>query len=81
MNYNKHYNNKRNDTEAELRDIFAAMAMLGLIQQSNPPVPKWVAAQAYKYADALLEIREETSLTDEKKATTTNTWSKASSAH
>ena len=77
MSYKKQYNNRYNDAEAELRDIFAAMAMLGLIQQNNPPVPKWVAAQAYKYADAMLEVREDsgnsTSLINEKKTETANT--------
>jgi len=58
----KHHNY---DDQAELRDIFAAMAMLGLMQQSNPPVPKWVANQAYKYADAMLEQRNEVSHNEE----------------
>lgn len=77
MSYKKHYNNRYNDAEAELRDIFAAVAMLGLMQQSNPPVPKWVAAQAYKYADAMLDSREDSgngpSLINEKKTETANT--------
>jgi hypothetical protein len=71
MNYNKHYNSKHHDAEAELRDIFAALAMQSLIDAAV--TPKWVANQAYKYADAMLEIREEASLTDEKKTTITNT--------
>ncbi|NBP04585.1 MAG: hypothetical protein EBU90_31785 [Proteobacteria bacterium] len=45
-------------SEDGLRDIFAALAMLGLMQQNNPPVPKWVAHQAYKYADAMLDERD-----------------------
>ena len=49
------------DQNGDLRDIFAAVAMLGLMQQGNPPVPKWVAAQAYKYADAMLDVRDEVS--------------------
>ena len=53
------------DSRGELRDIFAAVAMLGLMQQNNPPVPKWVAAQAYKYADAMLDQRDEVSDTKE----------------
>jgi hypothetical protein len=54
------------DQNGDIRDIFAAVAMLGLMQQSNPPVPKWVATQAYKYADAMLEVREEVSDTNTK---------------
>ena len=54
-------NHNHFDQNGDLRDIFAAMAMLGLMQQSNPPVPKWVAAQAYKYADAMLDVRDEVS--------------------
>ena len=45
--------------DSELRDIFAAIAMLGLMKQDNPPVPEWVASQAYKYADAMLDARDE----------------------
>ena len=58
-------NHNQFDQNGDLRDIFAAVAMLGLMQQSNPPVPKWVAAQAYKYADAMLEVRDEVSDTKE----------------
>ena len=54
-------NHNHFDQNGDLRDIFAAMAMLGLMQQSNPPVPKWVATQAYKYADAMLDVRDEVS--------------------
>ena len=58
-------NHNQFDQNGDLRDIFAAVAMLGLMQQSNPPVPKWVAAQAYKYADAMLDQRDEVSDTKE----------------
>ena len=58
-------NHNHFDQNGDLRDIFAAVAMLGLMQQSNPPVPKWVAAQAYKYADAMLDVRDEVSDTKE----------------
>ena len=44
------------EQRAELRDIFSALAMQSLMNQGTP-VPKWVAAQAYIYADAMLEAR------------------------
>jgi hypothetical protein len=66
----KHH--KDTDERGELRDIFAAVAMLGLMQQSNPPVPKWVAAQAYKYADAMLDQRDEVSHNSNNKETLIN---------
>ena len=44
----------------ELRDIFAALAMQALINQ-EAATPKWVAHQAYKYADALLDERDNVS--------------------
>ena len=53
-------------SEDGLRDIFAALAMLGLMKENNPPVPKWVAHQAYKYADAMLDERD--SVTDNKES-------------
>jgi len=43
----------------ELRDIFAALAMQTLINQ-EAATPKWVAHQAYKYADAMLIERMST---------------------
>jgi hypothetical protein len=52
------------DTRGELRDIFAALAMQSLMNQGTP-VPKWVAAQAYRYADAMLDVRDEVSDTKE----------------
>lgn len=44
----------------ELRDIFAALAMQALVNQ-EAATPKWVAHQAYKYADALLDERDNVS--------------------
>lgn len=41
----------------ELRDIFAALAMHALINQ-EAATPKWVAHQAYKYADCMLDERD-----------------------
>ena len=43
----------------ELRDIFAALAMQTLIEPNA--TPKWVAHQAYKYADAMLDERDSVS--------------------
>lgn len=43
----------------ELRDIFAALAMQTLID--GTVTPKWVATQAYRYADAMLDVRDEVS--------------------
>ena len=60
------------DQNGDLRDIFAAVAMLGLMQQSNPPVPTWVATQAYKYADAMLDVRDEVSHNTNNKETLIN---------
>jgi len=52
------------DTHGELRDIFAAVAMQGLIDGET--TPKWVATQAYRYADAMLDARDEVSHTKTK---------------
>jgi hypothetical protein len=52
------------DTRGELRDIFAALAMQRLID--GEATPKWVAAQAYRYADAMLDARDEVSHTKTK---------------
>ena len=41
----------------ELRDIIAALAMQSLINQ-DAATHKWVAHQAYKYADAMLDERD-----------------------
>ena len=59
----KHHNHI--DPNGDIRDIFAAVAMIGLINQ-DAATPKWVATQAYKYADAMLEVREEVSDTNTK---------------
>jgi len=52
--------NKQHHTDAsELRDIFAALAMHALINQPAA-THKWVAHQAYKYADYMLDERDST---------------------
>jgi hypothetical protein len=51
---------KDHDQRGELRDLFAAMAMISLMKQ-DAATPKWVAHQAYKYADVMLECRDEVS--------------------
>ena len=53
------------DTHGELRDIFAALAMQSLMNQ-DVATPIWVAVQAYKYADAMLDVRDEVSDTNTK---------------
>jgi hypothetical protein len=52
------------DPNGDIRDIFAALAMQSLMKQ-DAATPKWVANQAYKYADAMLEVREEVSHNEE----------------
>lgn len=52
------------DSNGELRDIFAAAAMHSLMKQ-DAATPKWVAHQAYRYADAMLDTREEVSHNEE----------------
>jgi len=64
----KHH--KDTDERAELRDIFAAVAMQGLID--GEVTPKWVAKQAYKYADAMLDTRDEVSHNTNHKETLIN---------
>ena len=49
-------NHNHFDQNGDLRDIFAAVAMHGLMNQ-DAATPKWVAVQAYKYADMMLEVR------------------------
>ena len=44
----------------ELRDIFAALAMQALINQEGS-THQWVAHQAYKYADYMLDERDQIS--------------------
>jgi len=58
------------DEPGELRDIFAALAMQGLID--GEATPKWVATQAYKYADAMLDARDEVSHNSNNKETLIN---------
>ena len=53
-------NHNQFDQNGDLRDIFAAVAMHGLMNQ-DAATPKWVAVQAYKYADAMLDQRDEVS--------------------
>lgn len=50
-----------NSQDADLRDIFAALAMQGILSNPNTPpnVPYYVAEDAYKIADAMLAIRED----------------------
>ena len=57
------------DTSSELRDIFAALAMQALIQEvyGSGVTTKWVAHQAYKYADAMLDERDNVSDNKENK--------------
>jgi len=50
---------QRSEDLAELRDIFAAIAMHGLMNQ-DAATHKWVAHQAYKYADYMLDERDRT---------------------
>jgi len=51
---------------SELRDIFAALAMQALIKEAygSGVTNRWVAHNAYKYADAMLDERD--SVTDNK---------------
>jgi len=58
----KHHNHF--DQNGDIRDIFAAVAIISLIKQ-DAATPKWVAHQAYKYADAMLDMREEVSHNEE----------------
>jgi len=58
----KHHNHF--DQNGDIRDIFAAMAMQSLMKQ-DAATPKWVAHQAYRYADAMLDMREEVSHNEE----------------
>jgi hypothetical protein len=52
------------DDQGELRDIFAALAMQALMNQPAA-THKWVAYQAYKYADYMLDERNETTYNKE----------------
>ena len=57
-------NRNQFDQNGDLRDIFAGLAMQSLMNQ-DAATPKWVAVQAYKYADMMLEVRDEVSDTKE----------------
>ena len=57
-------NHNHFDQNGDLRDIFAGLAMQSLMNQ-DAATPKWVAVQAYKYADMMLEVRDEVSDTKE----------------
>jgi len=52
------------DQNGDLRDIFAAVAMIGLMND-NTATPAWVATQAYRYADAMLDVRDDISHNEE----------------
>ena len=56
-------------SEDGLRDIFAALAMQALIKEAygSGVTSKWVAHQAYKYADAMLDERDNVSDNKESK--------------
>ena len=58
----KHH--KDTDERAELRDIFAAVAMHSLMNQ-DAATPAWVATQAYVHADAMLDVRDDISYNKE----------------
>ena len=46
-------------TELNLRDYFAAKAMLGIISDPDTQMNyEEIATRAYQYADAMIEVRE-----------------------
>jgi hypothetical protein len=59
------------DQNGDIRDIFAAVAMIGLMNDKTA-TPKWVATQAYRYADAMLDVRDEVNDTNKNKETLIN---------
>jgi len=59
------------DQNGDIRDIFAALAMQSLMNQ-DAVTPKWVATQAYRYADAMLDVRDEVSHNTNHKETLIN---------
>jgi hypothetical protein len=59
------------DQNGDIRDIFAALAMQSLMNQ-DAATPKWVATQAYRYADAMLDVRDEVSHNTNHKETLIN---------
>ena len=52
------------EPNGDLRDIFAGLAMQSLMND-KAATPKWVATQAYRYADAMLDVRDAVSDTKE----------------
>ena len=48
------------EPNGDLRDIFAGLAMQSLMND-KAATPKWVATQAYRYADAMLDVHDEVS--------------------
>jgi hypothetical protein len=68
----KHHNHF--DQNGDLRDIFAALAMQALIKEAygSGVTCKWVATQAYAYADMMLDTRDAVSHNDNNKETTIN---------
>ena len=62
------------DQNGDLRDIFAALAMQALIKEAygSGVTNKWVAVQAYRYADAMLDQRDEVSHNSKQKETLIN---------
>ncbi len=59
------------DQNGDIRDIFAGLAMQRLMDD-KAATPKWVATQAYRYADAMLDVREEVSHNNNNKETLIN---------
>jgi hypothetical protein len=57
-------NRNQLDPNGDIRDIFAALAMQSLINQ-DAATHTWVATQAYRYADAMLDVRDEVSHNEE----------------
>jgi hypothetical protein len=62
-------NHNHFDQNGDLRDIFAALAMQALIKEAygSGVTNKWVAVQAYRYADAMLDQRDAVSDNKENK--------------
>jgi hypothetical protein len=59
------------DQNGDIRDIFAGLAMQRLMDD-KVATPVWVATQAYRYADAMLDTREEVSHNTNHKETLIN---------
>jgi hypothetical protein len=64
------------DQNGDIRDIFAALAMQSLmnlrLQLEDAATPAWIATQAYRYADAMLDVRDEVSHNTNHKETLIN---------